>query len=178
MGDPVTMMLISTAMGAVGQFQEGAAQEDAADFKAKEAERAGVAKYAEATRASAEEARKGRMVSSDAIAAMAAQGGSTTDAGAVEALGKIGEQTEYNALAALYEGESAMHTAGRQADQYRIEGQQKANAARMQGISTMLSGGSEAFTSYRADQRAEERLRLLQGKNVNPGTTTLNLYGN
>lgn len=135
LADPITMMLVgSTALQVHGAIQEGQAAEKAGKFKAKTQMAAG-------TRRAAEHKRAGDIVASDARAAMAASGGSASDAGAVETLGKIKAETDYNVLSALYEGEQA-------ADISRYEGKIKKKAAYTRGLSTALSGGAKAFRSY------------------------------
>jgi hypothetical protein len=80
-------------LGVGGALAEGKAAKQAAEFKAKTSMAAGTRKASEATRA-------GKIVESGARARMAAGGGSASDAGAIERLGKIGAESEYNALAA------------------------------------------------------------------------------
>lgn len=137
MADPVTLSLVgaSTALGVAGAMQEGKAAEKAADFKAKTSMASGTRRASEAKRA-------GDTLESDVRAQMAAGGGSASDAGAVETIGKIKSEAEYNALSALYEGETG-------ADIAKYEGKVKKKAARTRALTTALSGGSQMYSAYK-----------------------------
>ncbi len=142
MADPVTLSLIgaSTALGVAGAVEEGKTAEQVAKFKAKTA-------MARGTRGAAEATRAGDIVESDARAAMAAGGGSASDAGAIETLGKIKAESEYNALSALYEGRQ-------EADLAIYEGKVKKKAARTRALSTAISGGAGMYKSYKTPMQA------------------------
>lgn len=129
------LMGASTLVGIQGARAEGKAAEQAADFKAK-------TQIAGATKKAAEYTREGEMVESNARAAAAA-GGGAFDAGSAERIGKINQQSEYNALAAMYEGEQAASIS-------RYEGQLKKKAAKTKAISTALSGASQTYSAYKA----------------------------
>lgn len=137
MADPVTMSLVgaSTVIGVKGALAEGKAAEQAADFKAK-------TQIAGATKKAAEYTREGKIVESNARAAMAASGGAF-DAGSAERIGKINEQSQYNALAAMYEGEQAAAIT-------KYEGEVKKKATKMKALSTVLSGGAQMYSSYKS----------------------------
>jgi len=124
----IPLMVGATMVSAVGSMQQGEAAQQAAEFRAKTQTAAGTRKAGEAKRA-------GDIVTSDARAAMAAGGGSASDPGAISTIGKIQSEAEYNALAALYEGETA-------ADISIYEGERVMEQAQMQTLSTVLSGGS------------------------------------
>lgn len=134
--DPITLSLIgATALSMGGQIAEGRAAEKSAKYKAK-------TDRARGSRLSYEAGREGEIAESNARAAMAAGGGSTTDAGATKILGDIGAQADYNALLALYEGETG-------ADIAEWEGKTKKKASRTQALSTVLSGGAQAYKAYK-----------------------------
>ena len=80
---------------------------------------------------------------SDIRAAMAGQGGSATDAGAVERAGEIGERTDYNVLAALYESRTKAYAMRIGAD---IKAWQKPKGPA--AGATMLSAISSSFSAY------------------------------
>jgi hypothetical protein len=123
------------SIGAAGE--EGEAIQAAKEFQAKTS-------YAAGTRKARETKRQGDILESGARAIMAAGGGSASDPGAIETTGKIGAETDYNALAAMYEGKTG-------ADIARYEGRVAKQAAKRRQISTLLSGGSQAFLSYGGD---------------------------
>ena len=149
MGDPVTMMLVGgTALNAVGSIQEGKAADKAAQFEAAQLEEQAKARYAQGTREAYESRRVGRIMESDARAAMAAGGGSTTDAGAIEQLGKISAESDYESLAALYEGETAAAGLKKKAWARRKEGRAARRAGRTRALSTVITGGAAAYASY------------------------------
>lgn len=76
---------------------------------------------ANATRESYEIGREGEVLQSNAQAASAAGGGSF-DAGTVERHGEIGRDTDYNSLAALFEGKNQRRELRRQARRAKISG--------------------------------------------------------
>lgn len=94
------------------------------------------------TRKGFEAKRVGDIAESNVRAAMAAGGGVATDPGAIEQLGKIKSRAEYSALASLYEGETG-------ADIARYEGEVKKKKAKAKALSTLISGGAEAYPAYK-----------------------------
>lgn len=117
-----------------GSLAAGDAAQKAAKFKAKTQKATG-------SRRAYEAGREGDIVASDARAAMAAGGGSTTDAGATKILGDIGAQADYNALSALYEGDTG-------ADISIWEGKTQKSAAKTRALTTLLSGGAGMYKAY------------------------------
>jgi len=130
----IPLIVASTVISAKAAHEEGKAAEAAAEFKAKTQRAAGTRKAYEAKRS-------GDIVASQARAAMAAGGGSASDPGAIETLGKIKSEAEYGSLAAMYEGET-----GAKISQY--EGQIAKRQARMKTLSTVLSGGAKGAYAY------------------------------
>lgn len=153
MADPVTLAIIGgTALKAGGQIAEGNAAEQAAKFEASQMERNATATQAEASRAAYERGREGRILESDAIAAMAAGGGTSTDAGAVEIRSKILRDADYNVLSTIYEGGRRAEGQRMQAAGRRVEGKQAKRSSRLRALSTVISGGTSAYQSYQAGQ--------------------------
>jgi len=124
----------STLMSVAGAIEEGEAAEQAAELKAKTA-------MATSTREAAESKRAGEIVKSGARAAMAAGGGSAADPGAMETIGKIESEAQYNALTSLYEGQQTARLA-------EYEGRLKKKAAYTKGLSTILSGSASTYSAY------------------------------
>lgn len=137
LADPITLSLLGagTLLGMGGSIAEGETADKAAKFKAK-------TQRAKGSRKAYEAGREGEILESNARAAMAAGGGSTTDAGATKILGDIGAQAEYNALSALYEGETG-------ADISEWEGKTKKKASKTRALSTLLSGGAGMYKAYK-----------------------------
>ena len=140
--------LISSQAKAGGQRAEGDAAAGAKEFEAKTA-------MAKGTRKAFEAKREGDIVQSAARAAMAAGGGSASDASAIETLARIKQKAGYNALSALYEGEQA-------ADISRYEGKIKKIAGRTRALSTTLSGFGKAFKSYKPSTTAPAKINPLE----------------
>jgi len=114
------------------------AQNDEMKAKAALNERRAKASTATGQRKASEIRRKGRVLESDAKAIMAAGGGVTDDAGAVEQLADIANVTDYNQLAALYEGDT-------EAEGLRLENRYNKKITRTKQFATALSGASKAF---------------------------------
>jgi hypothetical protein len=129
---------MDTMFSAGSSIAEGNAAEKAARFKAKQVERNAIAKRAQGTRQTQEGLRVGRKLQSDAIAAMAASGGSTTDVGAIETQAKLKQVTDVNALTALFEAEEqakGMELAGKG---IRMEGKMAKKAGQRKALGTIM----------------------------------------
>jgi len=131
--DPITAGLAigSTALSMKAQDEETEASAALNRRRAKAA-------MATGQRKAIEERRRGKAIQSDAVAAMAAGGGVSDDAGAIETLAKIEQVTDYNALSALYEGDS-------EAEGLRLENRYNKKIAKTKKFATALSGASTAF---------------------------------
>lgn len=129
---------MDTAFNIGSSIAEGNAADKAARFKAKQVERNAIAKRAQGTRQTQEGLRQGRKLQSDAIAAMAAGGGSTTDVGAIEQKAKLKQATDYNALTALFEAEEQAKGMDLAAKGMRMEGKMAKKAGQRKAISTIM----------------------------------------
>jgi len=136
---------MDAVFNAGSSIAEGNAAEKAAKFKAKQVERNAIAKRAQGTRQTQEGIRIGEKLQSDAQALMAAGGGSTTDAGAVEQKAKLQQATDYNALTALFEAEEQASGIDLAAQGIRAEGKMAKKAGQRQALSTLLSKGDDAI---------------------------------
>lgn len=134
------MMNIGTGLSTGGQFAGGIQANRSAKFSAQQAERNALAEIAASTTEATEQRRQGKAVQSDARAAMAASGSTTTDPGALETLGKIGQVSEYNALSALFGGENRAEALRTAARARRAEGRSAMTAGLIGGGATALSG--------------------------------------
>jgi len=142
---------LGTVAGAVGSYAEGKQARQAAKFESQQLEAQATAAYAKGTKEAALERRKAAILASDTRAAQAGSG-AAFDEGAVETLGDISAEGEYNALSALFEGESQQAGLKAQAAARRWEGKQQAAAAGRKTLSTILSGASKAYKSYKGNQ--------------------------
>jgi propanediol dehydratase small subunit len=84
----------------------GVFEKDARDQEAKQLRKKAKARRAEATAEAGEERRKGRFVQSRAQAVAAASGGSLADPTIINIMGDLAADAEFNALTALYEGDT------------------------------------------------------------------------
>ena len=144
MADPATMMVASTVLSAGSSVMGGVAADKAASSEAKQLRRNANARVAQGTRDVHEIKRDGKRVESDAVAAMAG-GGSAFDAGMAERLGDIGEITDYNALAAMYEAETDASGLRMQAKARRKSGQRALATGFIKAGSTVLDGASKYY---------------------------------
>jgi hypothetical protein len=138
--DPKQMMSMGTGLSAGGQLAGGIQANRSAKFSAQQAERNALAELAAGVSEATEQRRQGRAVQSDARAAMAAGGGTTTDPGAIETLGKIGQVSEYNALSALFGGQNRAEALRTAARARRAEGRSAMMGGLIGGGATALSG--------------------------------------
>jgi len=140
------IMIGSTLLQAGGQIQAGAQQKAAMEQQASALEREGQAAFASAQRQSMEERRKGRIAESRARAVAGASGG---DVSALSPeFAKLQDRAEYNALSALYEGDTARQGARDKAAVARMEGSAYATAANTKAFGTLLEGGTSFFDRY------------------------------
>jgi hypothetical protein len=151
MADPVsaTLAVASTAISAYGSHQKGKAESRAADFEAAQMQ-ANASRVAEEGIKRAEEQRRNKRVAlSDARAAQAAGGGTTTDAGALGQLGSLSAAFERNALEELYQSKLDARGIQLQAAARKFEGKMAKRAGNMAALSTVLSGGKSIYDSSR-----------------------------
>jgi len=123
---PVAGSLLSGGASILGGIQEN-----------KEAKREGRAVFAQSTRQAYEERRTTDRLISDARATRAG-GGGAFDAGSAERIGRIDEEGSYNALAALYEGQTKRDALKRRGKRALIKGV-------VSGVPSILDGVSKAF---------------------------------
>jgi hypothetical protein len=124
----------STLMDLKGQREQTAFDSAMADRKATLAK-------ATSQRRAMEARRQGDRTASDAQAVMAGSGGVTDDAGAVEQIANIKATSDYNALAALYSGNT-------EAKGLQIEDKMRRKASKNKQIATALGGASKAYGAY------------------------------
>lgn len=121
--------LASAAVSMVGQYMGGRAEKKSALEDAKALRKRAGQTRATAQRASIEERRDAKYLMSRARALAAASGGGVSDPSIVNILGDIEAEGEYNALARMYEGETAAQSDIVAARARRSEGNAAMNAA-------------------------------------------------
>ena len=121
---PAQIATINTVTSGTNEFAKGLGQANTYKFQAGQAEQAAKAAIATGSREAYDRAREGRIVESNARAAMAAGGGSSADPGMVRLLSRIGRDAQYNSLAAMFEGEQAAYGHRTQAAAYELAGKQ------------------------------------------------------
>lgn len=165
MAEPVTttLMIGSTLLGVYGKYKEGREAKKAADFEAGQLEEQASARLATGTRQAYETRRQGDIVSSDARAAMAAMGGTTTDAGAVEQLAALDTVTDYNVLATLYDARTESEGLRKQAEATRKSGRIKERAGKFAAASTLIQGGAAVFPNLQQGWRSSKLDSLQYG---------------
>jgi hypothetical protein len=116
------ILAATTVMSGVASYQQGRAQDDVAKYEAEQM-RANAERIAQDGIKRAEETRRQkRIYLSNARAAQASSGGTTTDSGALSELGKIGGIFEYNAMEELYGSALDANAMAAQAHSRRFEG--------------------------------------------------------
>jgi len=145
---PAQIATINTVASGTNEFARGLGQANTYKFQAGQEKQAAKAAIATGSRAAYERAREGRIVESNARAAMAAGGGSSADPGMVRLLSRIGRDAQYNSLAAMFEGEQAAYGHRAQANAYELAGKQAMTSSAIGGLTTILSGGSSIYDEY------------------------------
>jgi hypothetical protein len=140
---------------ALQQEAQGRAQAERADYVASQQESIAGSERASSQRIAMEKQREKRLVQSRAQAVAAASGGGALDPGVLDIMGGIEDQGNYNALVALYEGESSARNYESQANLTRWEGRQAQQASNMeawgsrtQGRMSRAEGRNKAMSSY------------------------------
>lgn len=129
---PYIIMAVSTAMSMSAQDEEG-------EITAAQHARAAKASSARGSRESTEVRRQGEIIKSDTVAAMVAGGGVSDDAGAIKHISDIEEAVDFNALAAIYEGET-------RAKEHRVARKDVKSMTRKRTQATALQGASKAYS--------------------------------
>jgi len=145
---PAQIATINTVASGANEFSKALGAATTYKFQAGQERQAARAAIASGSREAYEAAREGRIVESDARAAMAAGGGSSADPGMVRLLSRIGRDAQYDSLAAMFEGEQAAYGHRTQAAAYDLAGKQARAGGTVGGLSTILSQGSAIYDEY------------------------------
>ncbi|MEW7973867.1 MAG: hypothetical protein AB2821_10335 [Candidatus Thiodiazotropha endolucinida] len=120
------MKLMSTSMQAVSSLMQAHYQLQASRFTEGQLKRNAKARFALGTRQAYEEQRQGRIMMSNARAAMGASGGTTTDAGAINQLADIKATADFNSLSAIFGAKTEAMGLREKAETTLYEGRAKA----------------------------------------------------
>lgn len=133
------------AVMAAGQYMGGKAAKDSATSDARQLQRRAGQTRASAQQAAGNERRDARYLISKARARAAASGGGVDDPTVVNLMGDIEAEGEYNALARMFEGESAARDDQYAAKARRREGNASANASYFGMASTIGSSFAKKY---------------------------------
>lgn len=148
MADPVTwFMVASTALSAGSAYKQGKAADQMAEYEAAQIDANAERVAAAGIKRAEEQRRQKRIALSDARAAQASAGGSTTDAGALDQLGRIGSIFEYNAMEELYGASLDQQGLYNQVAARRTEGGIARRSGTMSALSTILSSAGSIYGS-------------------------------
>lgn len=147
---PLIFTVASTALSAYSSYQQGKAADEAAQYEASQltanAERAA----ADGLRRAEEVRRQKRIALSDARAEQASGGGTTTDAGALDQLGRLGGIFEYNALEQIYGSQADASGMYAQAAASRFKGDMAKRTGTTAALSTVLSSAGSIYDQGKA----------------------------
>jgi hypothetical protein len=160
------MMVAQTAMGTLGALKEGSAayaqgklDRSAAYEEGNQHLQNSTEALGDANRKAYDIRRQGKIMESDAVAAMVAGGGSASDAGAIEHLSKVHQANEYDALSAVFEGDKraadhrkAARSAFYSGDVAYQAGKDAKKASYMNALTTAVGGAMKVKGYY--DDRA------------------------
>lgn len=162
--------IVQTASAAKGFFsagkaalQGGEARRSAGYYRAAGLDiRAGQTR-ASSQRVAASDRLKGELLGSKTLAAAAASGGGAADPTVLKVLADIAGRSEFNALSALYSGETAARGLEQQGRLARYEGNVAAFSGRVQrgvlrqkGISTIAKGADTLYRRYGEPEKEAE----------------------
>lgn len=161
MAEPVTASLIgATVLSATGAATAGVAANNMAKSKAEQSEIAGREAVAASQRQAIQVRRQGNLVQSRAQAVAASSGAGASDPTVLDIMGGIGAQTEYNALSALYVGQSEARNRQAEANAARFEGKQAMVKGFMDAGASVLSGGASLYDKYMAGRMPPESVEI------------------
>lgn len=140
--------LAGTAIGTVGKVAGGYSQRNALNASAGQLSQEAGQSVASGIQGAIQDRRRATYVASNARAATAAGGLTTTGTSAVANLGQIRGEGEYRALTSMYQGYDRANELNFRADQMRTEGSNAVKSGWISGASTVLSGGTSFYDKY------------------------------
>lgn len=141
--------IAGTAVSAVGTIAGGEAQAQAAEFRARQAEKQAQEERAAGQREMFKERRREELTQSRLQAVSAASGGGTTDPTVVGLASDIAQEGEQQALMQFALGENRARGREDQAAAARASGQAARVGSYFSAAGNLLSSGSSIYTKYR-----------------------------
>jgi hypothetical protein len=167
-------MLAGTALSAYGKVAGGYAQKGALDASASQLEQEAGQSVASGIQGAIQDRRRAAYVASNARAATAAGGLTTTGTSAVANLGQIRGEGEYRALTSLYQGYDRASELDFRASGMRTEGSNAVKGGWLAGMSTVLSGASSPAAQSFYDKYAKDTPSTLTSSRYSGGYTSGN----
>jgi hypothetical protein len=143
-----TAVLAGTMFSAGSKVYGGMQQAKASDAAAGELNMEGGQAIAQGIQGAEAARLRGKYVASNARGLTAASGLTTTGTSAVANEGQIRGQAEYDALSAIYSGQSRAQDLEFRAANLRSEAGAQRTGAWLSGISTIFSGGASWYDKY------------------------------
>jgi len=151
---PFIVIAASTLLSASSQASAGAQAQGNANFRAGQLNQEANATEAASQRTASEQRRQAGIINSRVQALAAGSGASATDPTVLNIEGNIAKEGEYNALTALYNGDTQAGSMRAEAVNVQKSGANAASAGSMNAFSTILSRGSSLYDKYSARTRA------------------------
>lgn len=145
-----TALIAGTALSAGAKIYGGAQQDAAMHAAAGQLDTESGQAVAAGIQGAIAARRRGKYVASNARGFTAASGLTTTGTSAIANEGQIRGQAEYDALAAIYSGDSRAQALQFRAANMRAEGSAARTAGWLSGTATILSGARSWYDKYGA----------------------------
>jgi adhesin HecA-like repeat protein len=144
----IGMTIASTAVTALASAQQGRAQQVAMNYQAAQEDQNANNATASGQRAMIEANKKTALVESNAVAAGAGSGGTSTDPTVSADLDLIGAEGNYRAQTALYDGNAKAQALRNQASADVFQGNIDNQAGQIKAGTSMLAGATSLFNKY------------------------------
>jgi len=168
--DPITLLMISTAVSTVGSIVQGNQQADMMDYQRRQAE-ADAQASAEQGQVQADKIRKaGRLQQSEAKAALAASGVETGAGTPVKIVSEIWKNTEQDAQQAIIGGNRQAANLQSEASASAIAGRNARTAGYLRAGGSLLQGGYGIAQGWRTAPAATSSASL-------PGSAATSIGG-
>lgn len=145
---PLILMVAGSVLSAKSQADQGAAANAMAKSEADQMGANALSSQAAAQRTALGERKQAGYAESRVQALAAGSGAGATDPTVLNIEGDIHKQGEFNALNALYNGDSRASQLNAGADIQRLTGQSAQKAGNIGALSTVLSTGSSLYSRF------------------------------
>lgn len=142
------LSLAGTAVSTVGAIRQGQAQQQAAEFEARQMDVSAKAVEAAGQHAALERRRQSELLQSRAQAVAGASGFGAVDPDVLKIIGGITEEGERSFQTELYNAQQQAMGIRNQAVATRFEGQEARRGGQIRAVSTALSGAADAGSIY------------------------------